>query len=79
MVRLSASSARGPGSTLVREPRPHKLHGTAQIKRLNRLEAITVLSSRGLLSGAFTLSHAGCKVLIKLKPVRPDTELSQIE
>ena len=65
--------------SLVREPRSHKLHGIAQIKRLNRLEAITILSARGLLSEAFTLSHAGCKVLDKAEAVRPDTQLSQIE
>ena len=65
--------------SLVREPRSHKLHGIAKIKRLNRLEAITILSARGLLSEAFTLSHAGCKVLDKAEAVRPDTELSQIK
>ena len=65
--------------SLVREPRSHKLHGIAKIKRLNRLEAITILSARGLLSEAFTLSHTGCKVLDKAEAVRPDTQLSQIE
>ena len=65
--------------SLVREPRSHKLHGIAKIKRLNRLEAITILSARGLLSEAFTLSHAGCKVLDKAEAVRPDTQLSKIE